>query len=200
MLMLTSSMVLANERPIGTRAVQKIEFQMPIVDASHKGALHHPIIIGDFVQLEDGSIWEAHESDKFKTHSWFSDDTLKIVPNPETLLFKFIKHPYVLVNLNTDETVRVKLYDKIQGTASYYVTGYHSSFDYPYLYHFKGIRLHISDGSRWDLPWSSKASSWEYGDRVIIGHRHPYDTTSYTPYYIIINCETLSHVEADLIK
>lgn len=154
--------------------------------SSHMGAFHHPVLVGEYVQLEDGSRWLVSYNDHFVTYNWRSDDTIKIVPNTSW----FSSYTYRLENMNSGESVRVNLYDKptYQGDCTYWIT----------FIDYYNQQLSLSDGTVWSLSGFDYFlfTKWHPYDTVILGHNKKYSSMP----NILINCNTLTYVEAKCLN
>lgn len=129
---------------------------------SHEGAMHHPIavsLLGETIELEDGSIWTTSSSDRHKTLDWMTGDTIIILPNHSW----FSSHDYRLVNINTGANVKVNL--SLGPIYNGIYTHWIIAIDY------KHRQVCLEDGSVWKMSWwdSSIVDKWLPNDTVIIG-------------------------------
>lgn len=129
---------------------------------SHEGAMHHPIavsLLGETIELEDGSIWTASSSDRHKTLDWMTGDVIIILPNHTW----FSSYDYRLVNLNTGANVKVNL------SLGPIYNGIYTHWIIAIDYNHREICL--EDGSVWQMSWwdSSIVDQWLPNDTVIIG-------------------------------
>ncbi|MFQ5728950.1 MAG: hypothetical protein ACE5GN_01145 [Waddliaceae bacterium] len=129
---------------------------------THEGAFHHPLavsLLGDTVELEDGSIWAVSSGDRYKTLDWMTGDVIIIKPNHCWLS----SYDYRLVNINTDASVKVNLSlgPIYNGVFTHWVI----AIDYCH----REIRL--EDGSVWKISSfdNSVMQKWLPNDTVIIG-------------------------------
>lgn len=159
--------------------------------SSHMGAFHHPMMItplGDLLELEDGSRWIVSLSDRFKTYNWLTSDTLKITPNHTW----FSSYYYRVTNLNTNESIEVNLFERpiYNGMFTYWIV----AIDY------FGSQICLNDGSIWDVSSFDYdiLKKWIINDTVILGHNDGF--FSYTRPNILINCDTVTYVEARCIN
>lgn len=128
---------------------------------THEGALHRPVsvsLFGDFVELEDGSIFTVRPEDRMYTLDWLITDTILILPGST-----WAYYDYELVNTNTGVVVQVDLTvgPIYNGIYTHWIVG----IDY------YNHRICLEDGSLWDvLFWDrGKVDSWLVGDTVLIG-------------------------------
>jgi hypothetical protein len=129
---------------------------------SHEGAFHRPIavsLLGDAVELEDGSIWAVCSSDRYKTLDWMTGDSIIILPNHDW----FSVYDYRLVNLNTGANIKVNL--SLGPIYNGIYTHWILAIDY---YHRE---ICLEDGSVWKMSSldSSIVNQWLPNDTVIIG-------------------------------
>lgn len=129
---------------------------------THEGAFHHPYsvsLLGDTVELEDGSIWAVCSSDRYKTLDWMTGDLIIITPNDSW----FSSYDYKLVNLNTGAKVKVNL--ALGPIYNGIYTHWIIAIDY---YHGE---ICLEDGSVWKMSSldSSVVSKWLPNDTIIIG-------------------------------
>lgn len=129
---------------------------------SHEGAFHRPIgvsLLGDAVELEDGSIWAVNSSDRYKTLDWLTSDIILIVPNHDW----FSVYNYRLINANTGANIKVNL--SLGPIYNGIFTHWILAIDY---YHRE---ICLEDGSVWKMSSldSSVMNKWLPNDTVIIG-------------------------------
>lgn len=129
---------------------------------THEGAWHHPVsvsLIGDTLEIEDGSIWGVYSGDMHKTLNWLTGDLIIITPNHEW----FSIYDYKVINLNTGAVVRVnlKLGPFYNGVYTHWIVGID--------YYRREVLL--EDGSLWSVSnWDqSIVNKWILNDTVIIG-------------------------------
>jgi len=61
---------------------------------------------GQYIQLEDGSLWEISSMDKYKTSIWLKLNNITVIESKNAL------YPYILVNTDQGETAEAKLVSK----------------------------------------------------------------------------------------
>ena len=129
---------------------------------THQGAFHHPIaisLLGETVELEDGSLWTVSSNDRYKTLDWMTGDVIIILPNSSL----FSSFYYCLVNLNTGAKVKVNL------TLGPIFNGIFSHWIVAINYSYREVCL--EDGSVWKISTldDSVLYKWLPNDTVIIG-------------------------------
>lgn len=129
---------------------------------THKGAFHNPIsvsLLGDAVELEDGSIWSVCSSDRYKTLDWMTGDLIVITLNHGL----FSSYDYHLSNLNTGAKIRVNL------ALGPIYNGVYTHWIIAIDYVWKEICL--EDGSVWKISSldGSVLNKWLPNDTVIMG-------------------------------
>jgi hypothetical protein len=130
--------------------------------STHEGAFHRPVgvsLLGDAVELEDGSIWAVNSSDRYKTLDWLTGDIIIIVPNHDW----FSVYNYRLINANTGANVKVNL--SLGPIYNGHYTHWILAIDY---YHRE---ICLEDGSVWKMSSldGSVLNTWLPNDTVIIG-------------------------------
>lgn len=129
---------------------------------THEGAFHNPIavsLLGDAVELEDGSIWAVCSSHRYKTLDWMTGDVIIIVPNHDW----FSVYDYRLVNLNTGANIKVNL--SLGPIYNGIFTHWILAIDYIHR------EICLEDGSVWKMSSldSSVVNQWLPNDTIIIG-------------------------------
>jgi hypothetical protein len=129
---------------------------------SHEGAFHKPIsvwLLGDAVELEDGSIWNVCSADRYKTLDWMTGHDIIILANHDW----FSIYDYRFINLNTGANVKVNL--SLGPIYNGIWTHWILAIDY---YHRE---ICLEDGSVWKISGLDSAivNSWLPNDTVIIG-------------------------------
>lgn len=129
---------------------------------THQGAFHHPKVVsllGEKVELEDGSIWSVYLDDRYKTLDWMTGDVVIILPNNSL----FSSYRYRLVNLNTSASVKVNLTlgPIYNGLFSHWIVAIN------HLYH----EICLEDGTIWKISSLDDTilNKWLPNDTVIIG-------------------------------
>jgi len=140
------------------------------------------------VQLEDGSIWEIPEGDRYRTLDWFSSDSVVIIPNDSW----FSSYDYKLVNRNTGVELKTNL---VLGP---YVNGCFTHWIIDICYATREIVL--EDGSIWHVCgwYQDILNSWLPGDVLIIGLNDSSLTMKEHP-NILINVEDQRYVNCNCI-
>ncbi len=133
-----------------------------------------PLIIakkGNFIELNDGSVWKVRHRDRNKVRKWSPNDAIVI----ETGKF-FSWHAYSLVNYSRGETIDVELYltDNWSGSASHWIAEINP---------IQGF-VRLENGSIWRMS-TSELASWTLNDDVIIGLSRDWFSNQYN--YILIN-------------
>lgn len=146
---------------------QLIEKSAPVAKSdsyvtSHEGAIHRPIghsILGDTIELEDGSIWSVRSGDRYKIFNWLGSDSILILPNHKW----FSSYDYALVNQNTGETIQVNL------TFGPIYNGVYTHWIVAIDYYNRKICL--EDGSIWNISYFDEGmlNNWLVNDTIIIG-------------------------------
>jgi hypothetical protein len=129
---------------------------------THEGAFHHPSfvsLLGENVELEDGSIWTVSSGDRYKTLDWMTGDVIIILPNNSF----FSSFHYCLVNLNTGVSVKSNL------TLGPIYNGVFTHWIVAINYAYREICL--EDGTVWKISSldDSILFKWLPNDTVIIG-------------------------------
>lgn len=80
---------------------------------THNGSNHVYVgttLLGDQIEIEDGSYWMTRPDDRPKLQNWFPGDSLKVMPNYDSWLWWSIgQFPYVIYNERTYETLQVDI-------------------------------------------------------------------------------------------
>ncbi len=140
----------------------------------HPGAEHHALQVtyyGDFVEMEDGSIWAVKEIDRAKVLDWRPSDVIAIAPN----VYWFSDCPFCMINTATDAVVEVKLYANPLTNSPYTL----NIVDIDY----RSCRVYLSDNTYWMLPVMNRAklNDWLIGDCVIVGTNIGFFADGYYP-------------------
>ncbi len=129
---------------------------------SHDAVFHRPLAVscaGDYVTLEDGSIWSVRIKDRYKTLDWLTNDTIMILPNHSW----FSTYHYVLLNQTTGKSVKVNMYlgPIYNGIFTHWII----AVDY------YNNDVWLEDGSVWKISDSdhSIVNKWLINDTVVIG-------------------------------
>lgn len=138
--------------------------------------------IADVIELEDGSSWAIRPTETYRTYNWHAHDPLTITPIRN---FRSL-YSFQITNTNTDETVAVNLAER-------------SSTQLIQAIDKWGRKIQLSDGSIWTVsPLSSRTfDDWAVNDRVTVG-----DNNGFFSYFwpqVLINCSTISYIEASKI-
>lgn len=129
---------------------------------THKGAFHNPVavsLLGDAVELEDGSIWSVCSSDRYKTLDWMTGDLIVITSNHSI----FSSYDYHLINLNTGAKIRVNL--SLGPIYNGIYTHWIIAIDYLWN------EICLEDGSVWKISSldGSVLNKWLPNDTIIMG-------------------------------
>ncbi len=151
-----------DEEGLKSKLIEKSAVNATTYYTSHEGAMHHPIavsLLGETVELEDGSIWSVSSGDRHKTLDWMTGDVIIIIPNHSW----FSSYDYRLVNLNTGAKVKVNL--SLGPIYNGIYTHWILAIDY------NNREICLEDGSVWKMSWwdSSIVNQWLPNDTVIIG-------------------------------
>ena len=126
---------------------------------SHPGAFHSPVLIGDTVKLEDGSIWSISPDDSYKTLNWLATDAIVITKNSGW----FTSYKFRLSNQNTGIAVEANL--------QLFLTPYYHS-----IYNHRIVSIDdvlemiwLEDGSVWSIASADYSTQWQILDTIIIG-------------------------------
>lgn len=168
---------------------------------SHPSASHHPYVssLGDSVELEDGSLWLVNPADQFKTYNWQPSDNLKLTPNhiwyaDQKPHFQswFSEYPYCFHNLTTQESIEVKMMAPPVAQGLY--TLWIEAID------VENYELILSDGTVWKLSglYYRTFKEWKSDQILMVGHNEGFFAKSWGN--ILINCDTLSYVEARMLR
>ena len=155
---------------------------------SHEGVFQAPVsitLLGDEIELLDGSLWYIRPADRFKTIDWLVTDTIVLMQNTSWLS----SYDFVMVNLNTGDHVEVDM------TMGPYYAGIYTYYIVAIDYFSDEILL--NDGSVWDISLFDNIGHWTVNDTVIIGIN---DAFSLFNQNILINVNTLDYVEANCIN
>lgn len=130
--------------------------------STHEGAFHRPIavsLLGDTVELEDGSIWVVSSDHRYRTLDWMTSDVIVITPNHDW----FSSYNYRLININTGASVKVNL--ALGPIYNGYFTHWIIAIDY------LNRDICLEDGSVWKISSvdSSAMNKWLPNDTVIMG-------------------------------
>jgi hypothetical protein len=151
-----------DEEAFKANMIQKKGVNATTYYTSHEGAMHHPIsvsLLGETVELEDGSIWTVSSSDRYQTLDWMTGDIIIILPNHTW----FSAYDYRLVNLNTGANIKVNL------SLGPIYNGIYTHWILAIDYNKREICL--EDGSVWKMSWwdGSILNQWLPNDTIIIG-------------------------------
>lgn len=157
---------------------------------SHSGAFHSPLsvsLLGDTVELEDGSIWAVAAGDTYKTLNWLTSDLLVITPNHTW----FSNYLYCMTNQNTGVSVKVNLFlgPIYNGIFTHWIAAIN----------YFTQEICLEDGSIWHLSGFDSAifNKWLLNDTIIIGVNDGFLSSSKPN--ILINVNTLTHSRAKCI-
>ena len=82
--------------------------QSSVYYTTHPGAFYYPVVVsllGDSVQLHDGSIWSIANGDSYKTLNWLTSDIIVITPNQEW----FSSYMFRMTNQDTGVSVKCNM-------------------------------------------------------------------------------------------
>lgn len=152
----------------------------------HLGQYHNAVavgILGESLELEDGSIWSISSSDSYKTLNWLTTDVILIKPNHSW----FSVYDYVLENQNTGATVRANL------SLTPILFGHNSHWIISIL----GNEVTLEDGSIWYIPSydMSQVRNYRLNDHIIVGTNDSWWTSGSYP-NILINANEDNYVNA----
>lgn len=150
---------------------------------THLGAYHHInaiSMLGDTIEIEDGSIWSIHSWDSHKTKEWKKGHTVFITKNGWWGSCKYRLH-----NQNTKNSIRVdmSLQPLFNGVNTHWITDIDLD-----------IRLvWLEDGSIWKIDRSEMQmlKTWKINHTVIIGINNNWFAGSYSN--TLINVDKLDH-------
>ena len=157
---------------------------------THQGAFHSPLavsMLGDVIELEDGSLWVVASGDTHKTLDWLTSDLLVITPNHSW----FSSYMFCITNQNTGASVKVNL------NLGPIYNGLFTHWIVSINYFTQEICL--EDGSVWKLSGfdSGIFNKWLLNDTVIIGVNDGFLSSSKPN--ILINVNTLTYSRAKCI-
>jgi hypothetical protein len=154
---------------------------------THQGVYQFPVavsLLGDTVELTDGSIWSVRSKDRYKSLNWLTSDTIVITANHEW----FSVYDYKLVNQNTGKSLAVNMMlgPYYNGSQTHWII----ALDYD------NKKLILEDGSLWYVSGWDKSvlSSWAVNDTVIIGINNGWWSGSRPN--ILINVNTINYCRA----
>lgn len=123
-------------------------------------------VLGDSVEIEDGSVWKISSFDADKVRYWKSTDVILITQNHSW----FSKYKYKLVNETIGSSLEAKLHLGPSKRSEY--IRYVIETDIR-----DGIAI-LNDGTRWKVSSLDKHlfKEWELNDAVIIGYNSGWDS------------------------
>lgn len=150
---------------------------------SHPGAFHRVSavsLMGDTIELEDGSIWSVYSGDSYKTSNWLPGDLVVLTINKRW----FSSYDFRMTNQNTGVSVLINLsfgpfYDS---PMSHWIVAI--DYDYNIVY--------LEDGSVWNMSYFDYGTvrKWLPDDTVIIGIND--EIFSYQKPNFLLNVNTLT--------
>lgn len=152
----------------------------------HTGQYHFVTgvgLLGETLELEDGSVWDVSYADGYKTLNWLTTDNIVIKPHHSL----FSVYDYVIHNLSTGTSVKANL------ATTPYLFGVNSHW----VINMLGDQITLEDGSIWDTAsydWIKKLS-WVLNDHIIIGVNDDWLTSGVYP-NILINANEDTFVDA----
>lgn len=159
---------------------------LPIRQTSFSTVSHWLVAIldvGRTLELEDGSQWDIHYSDRHILNHWRRNDSILICPNYDW----FSYGDYYIINNSNNTRIRANLYQGSVpfGERSHWIV----SID-----HVSG-HVTLENGLAWCIHREDKnrLSDWEVNDHIIIGF---YDGWFCSCDHILINTNMDSHVRA----
>lgn len=178
----------AEEEAVSMENSMGFDTDKPFYFTSHPGAMHNVTMVGqrgEFIYLEDGSIWTVCPEDHFIVNTWNQKDSLIIMPNTSWLTgWDFA---YKMVNQINGASVAVNLKKYLDVKQHTYV-----NFSIININHFlRTIRL--SDGSEFVV--NGPMSYWQPWQTVIIGVNSGSDYNTFPN--ILINASVNSYVTAN---
>ena len=164
---------------------------------NHPAAFHLPIARswdGEYITIEDGSIWKIWAGDAYLDLNWFMTDTLVIIQDTSF----FAVYPYRIVNQNTGASVAATLYaGPIYGN--------------PYTLQIAAIdtffnQVYLNDGSVFEISAFDDSClvngnlkyRWMVGDAVVLGSND--GNFALTRPFIIINVNVNDFARANRIR
>jgi hypothetical protein len=172
---------------IGTDAQAATNFYI----TTHAGSLHWPVavgILGEKIELEDGSVWAISAGDCYKTLNWLSTDMIVITPNHAW----FSSYAYRLNNQNTGASVEVNL-------SLYLNPVFHTVYNHVIVLMDDLLQMiWLEDGSCWSISAWDYTTKWMVGDTVIIGINDGILSSSRPN--ILINANLLQYVRCNCIN
>lgn len=123
-------------------------------------------VLGDELNIEDGSVWKISQYDGYKALNWLPQDPLLITQNTRW----FSKYTYRIINKNTKTSIEANLYrgPLKQGEHTLYITQLFTNQN----------ELVLSDNSYWEISYFDQFPfrNWMVGDAIIIGHNSGFDS------------------------
>ncbi len=152
---------------------------------THRAAYHKAInrsADGLDIELEDKSIWQVHSWDASKVKSWQSHQIIVVAPNKN--IFTKGSYPFKFVNLDTKQTVKVKmkltpvLNDPNQDIYVHWIED---------INYYNGI-IRLEDGSVWNIKPSDISMMRHFAryNIVIVGTNDGWFRGSYSNILICV--------------
>ncbi|MEN9654971.1 MAG: hypothetical protein RL235_1083 [Chlamydiota bacterium] len=125
-------------------------------------------VLGDSVEIEDGSVWKVHPYDNYKVVQWKSNDPLVVTQNHAW----FSKYDYRLINNNTGATIEANLHlgPIQQGPYTKYIVSIDDLRN----------EVMLSDSTHWLISKKDRKrlKNWAIHDAVIVGTNSGSDGSS----------------------
>jgi hypothetical protein len=123
-------------------------------------------VLGDTLEMDDGSVWKINPSDKEKAFEWRSNDPITITQTNRW----FSNYKYQIINQTNNSTIEVNLFLGIYKSGPFY--RYITSINYQ-----EGI-IFLSDYTHWEISYLDRSllNKWIVGDAIIIGVNTGWDS------------------------
>lgn len=144
----------------------------------HNDGYYHLVALsdtGDVVQLHDASKWEVQRSGRAKVLYWVQSDDIFIKPSASC----FSYHQYVLYNLQQNQAVAVNLINPPlpMGERTFRIVN---------IEPYQRLVL-LSDNTVWQVGPGSYFTSWQVGQRVLVGVNNHWRTAQFPQ--VLINVD-----------
>ncbi len=135
---------------------------------------------GNYIELNDGSVWKVRQRDRNKVKKWNARDAIVIETGG---LFSW--YSFSLVNYSRRESIEVELHnsDKWHGNTSHWIVEVNPYYGY----------VKLENGSIWHMS-TSELATWSPNDDVIVGLSKDWFSNQYN--YVLINPKANSRFTA----
>lgn len=145
--------------------------------------------LGDYIQLQDTSLWEVHPNYRLVIQKWYSDDPIFIKPNPS----RFSPYRYILQNRKASAQdiaeVNLKKLPIEAGGPAFWI----AKID------FEKSLVKLNDDTLWRInPHDYSFNKWRVEDRVLIGVNNNWRFAHYPHILINASMTNTPYCEADI--